>query len=122
VAVLKLELPVIKSYKRKSGEMSYYITPNLIACRETTMALYVFSLLGMVVFTFTLGTGNIAVVYFTGTLLGLVQVYMYQWSSQYDGTFSTLGLFAFKTEINMCYSKPVMTKLKQCFIYKYVFT
>ncbi|XP_021923884.1 uncharacterized MFS-type transporter C09D4.1 isoform X2 [Zootermopsis nevadensis] len=38
--------------------------------KETTLALYVFSLLGMVVFTFTLDTGKIAVVYFTGTLLG----------------------------------------------------
>jgi hypothetical protein len=70
----------------------YYITPNFIACREVTVALYVFSLLGMVVFMFTLSTGKIVVVYFTGTLLGLVQIYMYQWSSQYDGTFSTCGL------------------------------
>jgi hypothetical protein len=37
------------------------------------MALYVFSLLGMVAYMFTLSTGQIGVVYFTGALLGLVQ-------------------------------------------------
>jgi hypothetical protein len=49
---------------------------NLIACRETTMALYIFSLLGMVVYTFTLSTGKIGIVYVTGALLGLVQVFI----------------------------------------------
>ncbi|KAJ9601197.1 hypothetical protein L9F63_000665, partial [Diploptera punctata] len=38
--------------------------------KETTTALYVFSLLGMVVFMFTLDTGLIGVVYCTGALLG----------------------------------------------------
>ncbi|XP_069675450.1 choline/ethanolamine transporter flvcr2b [Periplaneta americana] len=38
--------------------------------KETTMALYIFSLLGMVVYTFTLSTGQIGIVYFTGAVLG----------------------------------------------------
>jgi hypothetical protein len=44
-------------------------------CRDTTMALYIFSLLGMVVYTFTLSTREIGIVYVTGALLGLVQVF-----------------------------------------------
>ena len=39
------------------------------------MALYIFSLLGMAVYTFTLNTGYIGVVYFTGALLGLVKLH-----------------------------------------------
>lgn len=38
--------------------------------KETAMTLYVFSLLGMVVYTFTLDIGQISIVYFTGALLG----------------------------------------------------
>jgi hypothetical protein len=36
------------------------------------MALYIFSLLGMVVYTFTLSTGKIGIIYVTGAFLGLV--------------------------------------------------
>jgi hypothetical protein len=39
------------------------------------MALYIFSLLGMVVYTFTLSTKEIGIVYVTGAVLGLVQVF-----------------------------------------------
>ncbi|XP_050322308.1 feline leukemia virus subgroup C receptor-related protein 2 isoform X4 [Bactrocera neohumeralis] len=38
--------------------------------KETTLAVYAFSMVGMWVFTFTLETGNIAVVYVTAGLLG----------------------------------------------------
>ncbi|PNF35122.1 hypothetical protein B7P43_G09462 [Cryptotermes secundus] len=38
--------------------------------KETTMALYIFSLLGMVAYMFTLSTGKIGIVYATGALLG----------------------------------------------------
>lgn len=38
--------------------------------KETTLGLYIFSLLGLVVYTFTLSTGQIGVVYFTGALMG----------------------------------------------------
>uniref|UniRef100_A0A1B6KB51 Choline/ethanolamine transporter FLVCR1 n=1 Tax=Graphocephala atropunctata TaxID=36148 RepID=A0A1B6KB51_9HEMI len=38
--------------------------------KETTLGVYFFSLVGMVVYTFTLSSGYIAVVYITATLLG----------------------------------------------------
>lgn len=38
--------------------------------KEVTLVVYIFALLGMLVYTFTLGSGHIAVVYFTGGLLG----------------------------------------------------
>lgn len=38
--------------------------------KETTLAVYAFSMVGMWVFTFTLDTGHIAVVYVTASLLG----------------------------------------------------
>uniref|UniRef100_A0A1B6H316 Choline/ethanolamine transporter FLVCR1 n=1 Tax=Cuerna arida TaxID=1464854 RepID=A0A1B6H316_9HEMI len=38
--------------------------------KETTLGVYFFSLVGMVVYTFTLGSGYIAVVYITASLLG----------------------------------------------------
>ncbi|XP_046661757.1 uncharacterized MFS-type transporter C09D4.1 isoform X1 [Homalodisca vitripennis] len=38
--------------------------------KETTLGVYFFSLVGMVVYTFTLGSGFIAVVYITASLLG----------------------------------------------------
>jgi hypothetical protein len=47
---------------------------NPVPFRETAMTLFVFSLIGMIVYTFTLNTGEIAVVYFTGALLGLVKL------------------------------------------------
>jgi hypothetical protein len=47
---------------------------NPVRCRETAMTLFVFSLLGMIAYTFTLDTGEIAAVYFTGALLGSVKI------------------------------------------------
>jgi len=38
--------------------------------RETTLAVYALSMVGMWIFTFTLDTGHIAVVYLTASLLG----------------------------------------------------
>ncbi|KAL0279177.1 UNVERIFIED_CONTAM: hypothetical protein PYX00_000786 [Menopon gallinae] len=38
--------------------------------KEVTLVVYVFSLIGMLIYTFTLQSGYIAVVYFTGGLLG----------------------------------------------------
>lgn len=38
--------------------------------KETTLAVYVFSLIGMLIFTFTLGSGYIVVVYLTSGFLG----------------------------------------------------
>jgi hypothetical protein len=38
------------------------------------MTLFVFSLLGMIAYTFTLDTGEIAIVYITGALLGSVKI------------------------------------------------
>lgn len=38
--------------------------------RETTLAVYVFTMIGMIIYTFTLNTGYIAVVYVTSGLLG----------------------------------------------------
>jgi hypothetical protein len=38
------------------------------------MTLFVFSLLGMVAYTFTLATGEIVIVYITGALLGSVKI------------------------------------------------
>ncbi|XP_017494017.1 PREDICTED: feline leukemia virus subgroup C receptor-related protein 2-like, partial [Rhagoletis zephyria] len=38
--------------------------------KETTLAVYAFSMVGMWIFTFTLDTGHIAVVYVTAALLG----------------------------------------------------
>lgn len=38
--------------------------------RETTLTVYVFSLIGMVVYTFTLNIGYIVIVYITAALLG----------------------------------------------------
>ncbi|KAL5287119.1 hypothetical protein ACFFRR_008205 [Megaselia abdita] len=38
--------------------------------KETTLAVYAFSMVGMWIFTFTLNTGHIAVVYITASLLG----------------------------------------------------
>lgn len=38
--------------------------------RETTLAVYGFSMVGMWIFAFTLDTGSIVVVYITASLLG----------------------------------------------------
>lgn len=38
--------------------------------RETTLGVYVFTMIGMIVYTFTLNTGYIAIVYCTSALLG----------------------------------------------------
>lgn len=38
--------------------------------RETTLAVYVFTMIGMFIYTFTLNAGHIAVVYATSSLLG----------------------------------------------------
>ena len=40
------------------------------ACRMTTLAVYILSFLGMVIFTFTLDLNNIYLVFFTAGVLG----------------------------------------------------
>jgi hypothetical protein len=44
-----------------------------VPCRETAVTLFVFSLLGMIAYTFTFDTGEIVVVYITAALLGSVK-------------------------------------------------
>ena len=49
----------------------------LIYYRETTLAVYALSLFGMIVYTFTLNTGHIIVVYMTSSFLGYAMTGQY---------------------------------------------
>lgn len=43
---------------------------NFLHHRETTLGVYIFTMIGMFIYTFTLSNGHISVVYFTSALLG----------------------------------------------------
>ena len=44
--------------------------PNLLSSRLTTLLVYLFSFVGMVIYTFTFRFGKIEVIYVTASLLG----------------------------------------------------
>lgn len=60
--------------------MIYYIIVQFIFFikhnRETTLAVYALSMIGMFIYTFTLNTGHIAVVYITSSILGFAMTGM----------------------------------------------
>lgn len=62
-SLIKFERPIKRKIK-----LSFLLQQN----RETTLAVYAFSAVGMWVYTFTLNAGHISVVYITSSLLGYV--------------------------------------------------
>lgn len=59
----------------------FFILIYIFLCctrRETTLAVYAFSMIGMWIYTFTLNAGHIAIVYVTSSLLGYV-IYYSNW-------------------------------------------
>lgn len=70
VAVLYwIKLIALSKFIIKIGRLIYF-SQIIEFIRETTLAVYAFSMVGMWIYTFTLNAGHISIVYITSSLLG----------------------------------------------------